>query len=248
MTRYRDKVVLITGAAGGFGRLAAERFAAEGARLALSDLSSAEIIAPDDALALPCDVASEPEVATLITAVLERFGRIDVAVNCAGVLHAPAKLAELSVEAFDHAMTVNARGVFLCLKHQLPAMAAAGGGAILNIASAAGLVGAPTLSAYAASKHAVIGLTRSAADEYARMGVRVNALCPAFAATGMINEMTDRLAPDRAEAEAKLAARIPMRRIAQPEEVVEAMLWLCSDANSFMTGQAVALDGGLTAV
>ncbi|MEO0720483.1 MAG: SDR family oxidoreductase, partial [Pseudomonadota bacterium] len=117
-----------------------------------------------------------------------------------------------------------------------------------NIASAAGLVGAPTLSAYAASKHAVIGLTRSAADEYARMGVRVNALCPAFAATVMINEMTDRLAADRAEAEAKLAARIPMRRIAQPEEVVEAMLWLCSDANSFMTGQAVALDGGLTAV
>lgn len=245
---YDGKVVLITGAAGGFGRLAAERFAAEGARLALSDLSPEEIASPGTPLVLPCDVTRENEVGAMIAAVIERFGRIDVAINNAGVIHPAAKLADLSVADFDRAMTVNARGVFLCLREELKVMAAAGRGAILNVASVAGLVGAPTLSAYAASKHAVVGLTRSAADEYARAGLRVNALCPAFAATPMIDGVAERLSEDRAEAETRLSGRIPMRRIGQPEEVVAAMLWLCSEANSYMTGQAIAVDGGLTAI
>jgi NAD(P)-dependent dehydrogenase (short-subunit alcohol dehydrogenase family) len=118
----------------------------------------------------------------------------------------------------------------------------------LNVASAAGLVGAGMLSAYAAAKHAVVGLTRSAADEYARFGVRVNALCPAFASTPLFNEMADAIDSDRAEAYKRITTRMPMRRVASPREIVPAMLWLCADENSFMTGQAIAVDGGLTAI
>lgn len=248
--RYEGRVVLITGAASGFGALAARRFAAEGASLALSDLEAPP--GPPGALSQAVDVADEAAVAGHLAAALDRFGRLDVAINNAGVGQALAPITATEAGEFDRIMAVNARGVFLGMKHQLPPMIEAGRGAILNVASAAGLVGAGHMAAYAASKHAVVGLTRAAADEVARHGVRVNALCPSFAATPLFEEMAEALVArhggPREAAHARIAARVPMRRVARPEEIVQAMLWICHDDNAFMTGQAVALDGGLTAV
>ena len=253
--RYEGRVVLVTGAAGGFGALAARRFAQAGATLALSDRAAGPVAALAEelgAFAQAVDVSDEGSVAGHVAAVLERFGRLDVAINNAGVGHPMARITDTPVAEFDRMMAVNARGVFLGMKHQLPAMIEAGRGAILNVASAAGLVGAGHLAAYAASKHAVVGLTRSAADEVARSGVRVNALCPSFAATPLFEEMADavmgRHGGTRDEAHRRIAARVPMRRVAEPGEIVQAMLWICHDDNAFMTGQAIALDGGLTAV
>lgn len=251
--RYEGRVVLITGAAGGFGALAARRFAEAGARLALSDVAGVEALTEElGAFGEAVDVSDEAAVARHVAGTLERYGRLDVAINNAGVGHPMVPITRTSVAEFDRMMAVNARGVFLGLKHQLPPMIEAGRGAILNVASAAGLVGAGHLAAYAASKHAVVGLTRAAADEVARHGIRVNALCPAFAITPLFAEMADammaRHGASREEAHARIAARIPMRRVARPEEIVQAMLWICHDENAFMTGQAVALDGGLTAV
>jgi NAD(P)-dependent dehydrogenase (short-subunit alcohol dehydrogenase family) len=254
--RFQGKSVLITGAASGFGRLAAERFAAEGASLVLGDLNEEGL---EDAAMIPlasgvevitrrCDVALEADAKALVDAAVEQFGGLYVADNNAGIGQRLARLPELTLDEFEQVMRVNAGGVFLGMKHQLPIMGAAGSGAILNVASAAGLVGAGMLSAYAAAKHAVVGLTRSAADEYARFGVRVNALCPAFASTPLFNEMADAIDSDRAEAYKRITTRMPMRRVASPQEIVPAMLWLCADENSFMTGQAIAVDGGLTAI
>jgi NAD(P)-dependent dehydrogenase (short-subunit alcohol dehydrogenase family) len=258
--RFRDKVVLITGAAGGFGARAAERFAEEGARLVLSDMAEVALMdladrlrdAGHDVFAERIDVSEEAEVAGHVTRALSRFHRLDVAINNAGIGGTLTPLTATSVDLYDRLMAVNARGVFLGMKHQIPPMKAGGGGVILNVASAAGLTGAGHLAAYAASKHAVVGLTRSAADEVARHGIRVNALCPSFATTPLYGEIADALAgrhgETRAEADARITARIPMRRLATEDEVVGAMLWLCDPANSFMTGQAIAVDGGLTAV
>ncbi len=258
--RYRDKVVLITGAASGFGRRAAERFAAEGAVLSLSDISEDKLtdVAAGlreqgaEVVARRVDVSVEADIAGQIGETLTRFGRLDVAINNAGIGQVPLPVAGIDAELFDRIMAVNARGVFLGMKHQIPPMKAAGGGAILNVASAAGLVGAGMLSAYAASKHAVVGLTRAAADETARFGVRVNALCPSFAVTPLFDDMADAVAEERGlsreDAYGRIAGRIPMRRVAEPDEIVQAMLWICAAENSFMTGQAVSIDGGLTAI
>jgi NAD(P)-dependent dehydrogenase (short-subunit alcohol dehydrogenase family) len=249
---YSGKVCLITGAASGFGRLLAGRLAGQGARLVLGDLDEAGAAEAAkgafEAEIRRCDVTQEVDAQDLVQAALDQFGRLDAAFNNAGVVHANQRLGDLTVEEFDRVMAVNARGVFLALKAQLPVMAQQRAGAILNTASAAGLIGAPTLSAYAASKHAVVGLTRTAADEYARRGVRVNAICPAFAATPMFDGMADQMQVTQVEAEARVTGRIPMRRIATADEVVDAMLWINSSANSYMTGQAIPVDGGLTAV
>lgn len=244
---YAGLVVLVTGAAGGFGALAAGRFAAAGATLALSDRDGVEAAA---ALTAAVDVTDEAQVAGHVAEVMARFGRLDVAINNAGIGQALGPLTDTPLEAFERVMAVNARGVFLGLKHQMPPMIAARSGVILNVASAAGLVGAGGMAAYAASKHAVVGLTRSAADEGARHGVRVNALCPSFASTPLFDDMAGGLVErhGREGAHARISARLPMRRVAEPAEVVQAMLWLCHPDNAFMTGQAVAIDGGLTAV
>lgn len=254
--RFSGKSVLITGAASGFGKLAAERFAAEGASLVLGDINEDAL---NEAAMIPlasgaevitkrADVTSEADAQALVNAALDRLGGLDIAINNAGIVHPLARLPEIGADTFQRVMAVNSGGVFLGMKHQLPVMAAAGSGVILNVASAAGLVGAGMLSAYAASKHAVIGLTRSAADEYARFGLRVNAICPAFAETPLFNDIAEGISPDRAEARKRMTTRMPMRRVASPAEIVPTMLWLCADDNSFMTGQAVAVDGGLTAV
>ncbi len=251
---FEGKSVLITGAGSGLGRQAALRFAEEGAHLVLGDVAEAGLAetaamvrtAGADFRALRCDVNDAGDAAALVSAAVESFGRLDIAVNNAGILHRLARLPDLETEVFERVMAVNAGGVFLGMKHQLPVMIGQRAGVIVNIASAAGLVGAPLMSAYAAAKHAVIGLTRSAADECARAGVRINALCPSFAATPMLDDIADEMGSD--EVEERLTTRVPMRRFARPEEVVAALLFLASDDNSFMTGQALSVDGGLTAV
>ncbi|GIX13718.1 MAG: 3-oxoacyl-ACP reductase [Paracoccaceae bacterium] len=259
MSRFAGQSVLITGAARGFGELAAERFAAEGAGLVLSDRDAAGldmvaarlVRAGHDVVFEPGDVA-EPELSRrLVALAVTRFGRLDVAVNNAGIVNRPARIPDIAEDVARRVVEVDLLGVFWALQAQLAQMEAqfredGRGGAIVNLASVAGLVGAPTLSIYAAAKHGVVGLTRSAAIEYARRGVRVNAICPSFARTAMVGD-TLRDAPDRDRAEADLVRGVPMRRLAEPEEVVQAILWAADPANSFMTGQAIALDGGITA-
>ena len=254
MTRYdyQDQVVLITGAGSGFGRLAASAFHDAGARLAIADIDLAAVeetvrIHQMDAsrvLAMRCDVSSGAEVEQFVAAAVARFGRLDVAINNAGIGHELKRLAELDEELFDRNVAVNLKGVFLCMRAELPRMVAQGGGAILNVSSIAGLQGAPMLSAYAAAKHGVVGLTKSAALEYAKKQVRVNAICPAFTRTPIL----DPILKGRGEQTLQnMAAAIPLGRLGQPEEIVQAMLWACSKENSFFTGQAIALDGGLGA-
>lgn len=254
MSAETGRGVLIAGAAGGVGRAIAARYAGSGARLLLTDVDrgAVEALAASlpGAAAAALDVADAEAMAGLGPLVEARLGRLDAAINAAGVLHGPTRLVDLPVETFDRAWAVNARGAFLFLREALRILIvgaeASGdgrGGAIVTVASVAGLVGAPTLGGYAAAKHAAVGLTRTAADEAARYGIRVNALCPSFTDTGMLAA----LGP-AAEDAGRLTRRVPMRRLATAEEVAEAAVWLASDANKFMTGQAVALDGGLTAV
>ncbi len=255
-----DRVILITGAASGFGAGAARAFAAEGARLVLCDIDEAGLEAVADTLrtegaqvlARRVDVTNEAQQAGLVEAAMKHFGQLDVAINNAGLGQPFTPLARTEAKDFDRIMAVNARGVFLGMKHQVPPMQAAGHGTILNVASAAGLTGAGHLAAYAAAKHAVVGLTRAAADELARHGIRVNAICPAFAETPLFAEMAEafasRTGDGAAEARTRITARVPMGRVATVDEVVQAMLWTCDPANSFMTGQALAIDGGLTAI
>lgn len=249
---FDGKIVLITGAASGFGLAAARRFAAQGARLALSDLNPDALAEFDGAVIDRVNVADEDQIAAHIARVLNAYGQLDVAINNAGIGGSLGPITRIDAAEFDQVMAVNARGVFLGMKHQLPPMLEAGSGAILNVASAAGLVGAGMMAAYAASKHAVVGLTRAAADEVAHKGVRVNALCPSFASTPLFDAMADdvgaRRGLDRSAAYDQIAARVPMRRVAHVDEIVQAMLWACHPENSFMTGQAISIDGGLTAV
>jgi len=247
--RLKGKVVMITGAGSGFGKAAAARFREEGAILALSDV---EMPTGDADFAAPLDVTDSAAHSSFVGEVLARFGRLDIAINNAGIGQTLAPLQKTTETTYDRIMEINAKGVFLGLQQQLPPMIEAGQGAVLNIASAAGLVGAGHMAAYAASKHAVVGMTRAAADEVARHGVRVNALCPSFAETPLFHAIADDMADQsdttRSAASARISGRVPMRRVATVDEIVQAMLWAVDPANSFMTGQAIAIDGGLTAV
>jgi NAD(P)-dependent dehydrogenase (short-subunit alcohol dehydrogenase family) len=254
--RYEGASVLISGAARGFGRLAAERFASEGARLVLTDIlekdlagtvASVETLGAE-AVAVPGDIADESMAKTLVDTSASRFGRLDIAINNAGIVHSLRKLPDIDAETADRIFRIDLMAVFYAMKHQLPQMERQGGGVILNVSSVAGITGAPLLSVYAAAKHGVIGLTKSAALEYAGRGVRINAICPSFAATPMLTEGLAQMRGTPEEAVARMAGAIPMRRLAAPEEVVQAMLWICSPENSFMTGHALAIDGGLTAM
>ena len=250
-TRYdfNNQVVLITGAGSGFGRLAAERFAAAGARLALCDIDEAAVQATarlldTPALARRCDVGDPDQVAALFAAIDERYGRLDVAVNNAGVSHAKLRLHETDLAMWERVMGANLFGVYLCMQQELARMVERSSGAILNVSSAAGIMGAPFLSLYSASKHGVIGLTRSAALEYGRKGIRVNALCPAFTLTPMVEAS---LKAAGGKSRENLEAGNPMRRLGEMEEVVQAMLWACCDDNTFMNGAVIPIDGGLAA-
>ncbi len=250
-TSLAGRICLVTGAAGGIGLAAAQALASVGARMMLSDVDGArgaKVAADFQALGLDarfktCDVTSAASVQALVEHTVAEFGRLDCAVNNAGVETQHAKIADHDDAEFDRAIAVNLKGVYLCMKHELRQLLAQGGGVIVNVASVAGLGGAPTLGGYAASKHGVMGLTRTAAIEYAKRGIRVNAVCPSYTNTDMVQRMLERN-PGLREA---LVNSSPMKRLGEPEEVGLAVAWLCSDESSFVNGQGLALDGGLTA-
>lgn len=246
---YQDQVVMITGAASGFGELLARRLAGMGARLALGDRNAAGLArvaaelreAGARVVAEVCDVTREAEVEALVEAAVATFGRLDVGINNAGILTPLKSFIDTAEDELDRSFAVNTKGVFFGMKHQIRQMLAQGGGVILNVASMAGLGGAPKLAAYGAAKHAVVGLTRTAAVEYARQGIRINAVCPFYSATPMVTES------EVGEKEQFLAQGSPMKRLGTPEEIVSVMLMLCARENGYMTGQAVAVDGGISA-
>ena len=249
---FSNKVVSITGAASGFGRLAAEKFSAAGARLVLSDIDRAALQAVANELGADggsvltsvCDVVDESQVAAMFERAEQEFGGVDIAINNAGIIHDLVRTAEISEEVFDRTIAVNLKGTFLCMRHELRQMTRKGAGKIINMASASGLIGSPFLSVYAAAKHGVIGLTRSAAVEYGRKGIQINALCPAFSSTPMLDSVVETRGEKVLDG---IVGAIPMQRLATPEEVVNSILWLSSDDNSFMNGAAVSIDGGLVA-
>lgn len=239
------KTVLITGAAGGFGTGIARAFAAQGAQLVLGDINGRaldELAAtlPVKAVTMVGDVSDPTYADALVDLAVERFGQLDIAVNNAGILHEPAFLTNIPAEEARRVIDVNLLGVLFGMQAQIRAMTS---GAIVNMASAAGLGGAPRLGVYSAAKHGVIGLTKTAALENARRGIRVNAVCPSFARTEMAGEAQHSLA-----AEASMTRGIPMQRLATVHEVVRVVLFLADPANSFVTGQCIGVDGGLGAI
>lgn len=249
---FQSKSVLITGATGGIGQATALAFARAGARLMLADLdaTAGEALAAQvralgaEAQFHKADVTQEAEVAELVAASVRAYGRLDCAFNNAGIEIETGRITDCDVSVFDRIMAVNVKGVWLCLKHQLKQMEAQGGGAIVNTASVAGLVGAPRLAAYSGSKHAVLGLTKSTAAEFAKNNIRINAVCPGVIRTAMSQRWFDKdpTMPQR------LAALHPAGRLGEPEEVAAVVLWLCSPAASFVTGHAHTVDGGYVVV
>ncbi len=244
--RFEGKVAMVTGGGSGMGEAASLAFAREGAKVVVVDVSpdsgsdtAARIERADgQALYLQADVSSESDVESAVRAAVDAYGALDCAFNNAGFVGSDAKIAEYLESEWDRLIDVNLKGVWLCMKYQIRQMLAQGGGAIVNNSSALGLVGGGS-GAYAASKHAVVGLTKTAALEYARDGIRINAVCPGPTATPPLLRLLDD--PERRR---RSAERIPMGRLGQPSEIAESVLWLCSDAASFVTGSAFSVDGG----
>ncbi|MBU6266971.1 MAG: SDR family oxidoreductase [Sphingomonadales bacterium] len=238
------RVAFVTGAGSGIGRATAHAFVKARYAVAFVDRDTAAVereaaAAGQGAIAVTCDVTDDAGVKSAVAQTVAAFGRLDAAFNAAGIDGAAAPLAEGSMENWNRVLAIDLTGMFSCLRYQIPAMLASGGGAIVNCASSAGITGAPHLSAYCAAKHGVVGLTRGAALDYARQNIRVNAVCP-----GMIDTpMAASIPPDLLKA---LLDESPMGRQGQPEEIAAAVLWLCDPSASFVTGQAIPVDGAWT--
>lgn len=248
------KAIIVTGGGGGIGAAAARRFAESGARVAVVDRQAAaaeevvsEITASGGtALAIIADVSAEEDVRAMVARTVQAFGRLDGAFNNAGVEQHNVPLHTLTLEQWRRVMSVDLDGVFLCMKHEIPAMLANGGGAIVNTASALGQVAIANASEYVAAKHGVIGVTRAAAVDYATQGVRVNALLPGVIETQILFRLAKE--PWFEEGTRQLKARHPLARFGMPNEIAEAALWLLSDASSFVTGTTLSADGGYQAI
>ena len=248
---FTGQVALVTGAASGMGLSTAQAFAEAGAAVVLADVNEEALrLATDDleaaghqVLAVVCNVSDEEQVAAMVDRTVEAFGRLDLAFNNAGIQVPPSDAADEPAATFDRVTAINLRGVWACMKHELRQMREQGSGAIINCSSLGGLVGLPGRAAYHASKHGVIGLTRSAALEYAPRGIRINAVCPGTIQTPMVDDMVANGELDLAEAQKDQ----PIGRLGQGEEIAAAVLWLCSPGASFVVGVALPVDGGYTA-
>jgi len=249
---FSGKVALVTGAASGMGLATAKAFVEAGAAVVLADFNedavkaaAAELVAIGHrAIAIRCDVADDAQVAEMVDRTVAEFGRLDAAFNNAGVMARIAPTAESTREEWDRVIGVNLRGVWSCMKYELRQMERQGGGAIVNNASVGALTGNPGIGSYIASKHGVVGLTRTAALEYVKHGIRVNAVNPGLIDTKIARDVVS----GSEEAYAEIAKHVPIGRAGRPEEIASAVLWLCSPGASYVVGHALTVDGGMTVV
>ncbi len=249
MKLMENKVVLITGAAQGLGFAAAKAFAEAGASVALADWDAAlvnkatkELTAEGyKTLAIVCDVSDDAQVKAMVDKTVETFGKLDAAFNNAGIQNVLADAADQTIEDFDRVMGVNLRGVWSCMKYELQQMRKQGNGAIVNCSSIGGILGGPQRGTYHGAKHGVIGLTKSAALEYASQGIRINSICPGIIHTPMVDKMMTGGQQDILDA---MIAAVPAKRLGQPKEIADAVLWLCSDMASLVVGHTLVVDGG----
>jgi len=257
---FQDKVVVVTGATGGIGSKAVDAFLREGASVVASDLDVDKLdelkrasINPNKLITMAGDVSESATHIALIDLATKSFGGVDIAVNNAGISHEVGRLPLIEDECARRVIEVDLVAVFFAMKAQLPIMAkqyedTKRVGSIINVSSAAGLVAAPLMSVYSAAKHGVIGLTKSAAAEYAKRGVRINSVCPAFTKTAMVEGFFETSSYDRDHATKRLTQGIPMGRMGEVSEIISGILFVADSSNSFMTGHSIAIDGGLTAI
>jgi NAD(P)-dependent dehydrogenase (short-subunit alcohol dehydrogenase family) len=248
---FENKVALVTGAASGLGLATAKAFAQSGAMVVLAEWNEKAVRAAAEelsakghkTLAIPCDVADDAQVEAMVEQTVTHFGRLDAAYNNAGVQNILAETADATREDFDRVTAINLRGVWSCMKFELRQMRRQGSGAIVNCSSIGGLIGGAGRGTYHAAKHGVLGLTTSAALEYAAQGIRINAVCPGLIHTPMSDQM---MAAGQADALNAMLKDVPVGRLGRPEEIADAVLWLCSSAASLVVGHALAVDGGYT--
>lgn len=247
---FESKVTLVTGAASGIGQATAIAFALEGASVVVADISehrsreTANIIkgAGGRALAVKCDVSKTEDVKNCLGQTIETFGRLDFAFNNAGIEYVSKPAADVTEDEWDRIMDIDLKGVFLCMKHEIPLILKQGGGAIVNTSSGAGVKGFKGGAAYVAAKHGVVGLTRAAALDFAHLNIRINAVCPGIIETPMM----DRFSGGTTEGRQAVISQEPVGRMGRPEEIAATVVWLCSDAASFVVGSAMVVDGGQT--